>query len=188
MLNRLGFINLKLSGSDSCKEPLVNSAIPEKVRFYLKETGRRHPALKSQTLSSIIQYKFLQIITAPFIYLCFIPTVAMDLVVTLFQRVCFPLYGIPLVKRGDYVIIDRHKLKYLNLSKKINCAYCGYFTGVISYVQEVAGRTEQYWCPIKHVAKLKNSHSLYKNFFEYGNARAYQENFVKIRRFDEPQS
>jgi len=156
----------------------------DKIRYYLKETGRRHPALKNQSLPSILRYKSLQIITAPFIYLCFIPTIAMDLVVSLYQRVCFPLYGIPLVARGDYVIIDRHKLKYLNLAKKFNCVYCGYFTGVISYAQEVAGRTEQYWCPVKHAKKLKNEHSRYKNFATYGDAKEYQENFVKIRNFE----
>ena len=106
----------------------------------------------------------------------------MDLFITLYQKVCFPLYGIPQVTRSEYVIIDRHKLKYLNLSKKFNCVYCGYFTGVIAYAQEVAGRTEQYWCPVKHAAKLKNPHTQYKNFFDYGDAKGYQEGFVNIRR------
>lgn len=163
----------------------LDSGIWEKIRFYLKDTGRRHPALKNQSIPAILKYKTLQIITSPFIYLCFIPTITMDLVVTLYQRVCFPLYGIPLVKRKDYVVLDRHKLKYLNLAKKFNCVYCGYFTGVISYAQEIAGRTEQYWCPIKHAAKLKSSHKRYSSFMEYGDARAYQENFVKIRVFKE---
>ena len=30
------------------------------------------------------------------------------------------------------------------ISEKFNCVYCGYFTGVISYAQEIAGKTEQY--------------------------------------------
>lgn len=158
-----------------------------KIRHYLKETGRRHPVLKNQSIPSILRYKSLQIITSPFIYLCFIPTIAMDVIVTLYQRVCFPLYGIPIVKRKDYVIIDRHKLKYLNFSKKFNCVYCGYFSGVISYAQEIAGRTEQYWCRIKHAKKLKNSHNRYSNFMEYGDAKGYQDNFVKIREFNEPE-
>ena len=188
MLNRLldrNSINFRLP------HPIKLPVFPglwEKVAHYLKETGRRHPALKNQTIPSILKYKFLQIITAPFIYLCFGPTIALDLIVTLFQRVCFPLYGIPLVVRGDHVIIDRHKLSYLNLTKKINCVYCGYFTGVISYAQEIAGRTEQYWCPVKHAKKLKNSHSQYEKFFAHGDAKAYQENFIKIRTFDEPSS
>lgn len=157
-----------------------------KIEHYLKETGRRHPVLTNQSIPSILRYKSLQIITSPFIYLCFIPTILMDAIITLYQRVCFPLYGIPLVKRKDYVIVDRHKLKYLNLAKKFNCVYCGYFTGVISYAQEIAGRTEQYWCPIKHGAKMKHTHSRYSNFMEYGDAKEYRDNFVKIREFNEP--
>ncbi|MBC8285185.1 MAG: hypothetical protein H8E32_15335 [Nitrospinae bacterium] len=156
-----------------------------KITYYLKETGRRHPVLKNQSISSILRYKTLQIVSAPFIYLCLFPTLAMDAIVTLYQKVCFPLYGIPIVKRKEYVVIDRHKLKYLYLSKKFNCVYCGYFTGVISYAQEIAGRTEQYWCPIKHATKLKNSHNQYKNFTDFGDAKGYQKNFVNIRKFDE---
>ena len=95
------------------------------------------------------------------------------MVLTVYQKICFPLYGIHQVKRKDYVIIDRHKLRYLNFSKKFNCVYCGYFTGVISYAQEIAGKTEQYWCPIKHATKLKNSHNHYSNFMDYDDAKAY---------------
>ena len=83
------------------------------------------------------------------------------------------------------MIIDRYKLKYLNFSKKFNCVYCGYFTGVISYAQEIAGKTEQYWCPIKHARKLKTSHNHYSKFMDYGDATGYQEKFVKIRNFKE---
>lgn len=156
-----------------------------RIKHYLRETGKRHPALKNLSIPAILKYKSLQIATAPFIYLCFIPTLAMDAIVTLYQRVCFPLYGIPLVNRKDYVIIDRHRLNYLNFSKKFNCVYCGYFTGVISYAQEIAGRTEQYWCPIKHATKLKNSHNRYQSFMEYDDEKSYQENFIKIREFNE---
>lgn len=185
MLNR-DFSNFKLPAFDRSKKLLNFSGPLDKIKYYIKETGRRHPVLKDQSFPSILRYKFLQIISAPFIYLCFVPTILMDVVVSLYQRVCFPLYGIPLVTRGDHVVLDRHKLKYLNLSKKINCFYCGYFTGVISYAQEIAGRTEQYWCPVKHAKKLKNAHGSYKNFVDYGDAEAYQKNFVKIRNYDDP--
>jgi hypothetical protein len=180
MLNQ--FMNGEFFNFNSQQKQQGKQTLQGKIKHYLKETGRRHPALQDQSLSSIVQYKALQIVTAPFIYLCFIPTIAMDLVITLYQKVCFPLYGIPQVTRSEYVIIDRHKLKYLNLSKKINCVYCGYFTGVIAYAQEVAGRTEQYWCPVKHAAKLKNAHTRYKNFFDYGDAKGYREGFINIRR------
>ena len=183
------FINLKFSKTNTqhCVEKFYfGLGFLEKIKFYLKETGRRHPALKNQSIQEILKYKGLQIITAPFIYLCLLPTIFLDLVVTLYQKICFPLYGIPQIKRKDYVIIDRYKLKYLNFSKKFNCVYCGYFTGVISYAQEIVGKTEQYWCPIKHAIKLKNSHNHYAKFMDYDDTKGYQETFVKIRYFKEP--
>jgi hypothetical protein len=52
----------------------------------------------------------------------------------------------PKVRRSDYIILDRQKLRYLNSIERLNCAYCGYANGAIAYVQEIAGRTEQHWC------------------------------------------
>ena len=38
----------------------------------------------------------------------------------------------------------------------INCIYRSYANGLCSYVTEVAARTEQHWCPIKHARRLRN--------------------------------
>jgi hypothetical protein len=106
--------------------------------------------------------------------------------ISFYQAVCFPIYGIPKVRRRDYVVMDRHYLSYLNAIEKLNCAYCSYFNGVVAYVREVAARTEQYWCPIKHAKKLNAIHNLYKNFFDYGDATGYRENVETVRRsFDD---
>ena len=123
----------------------------------------------------------LNLITVPIIWLCLVPALFMDCVVSLFQLICFPIYSIPKVKRGDYIVIDRHYLSYLNWIEKINCCYCAYFNGVIGYVQEIAARTEQYWCPIKHARRTKATHSRYKNFFDYGDGRRYREKIKEVR-------
>jgi len=94
-------------------------------------------------------------LTIPFIWAMIIPIIIIDLMVTIFQIVCFPIYKIPKVKRKDYVVIDRHNLFYLARVEKINCLYCEYFNGVTSYVKEIAARTEQFWCPIKHSKTTK---------------------------------
>ncbi|MHB8809084.1 MAG: hypothetical protein ACYC9M_03595 [Desulfobulbaceae bacterium] len=60
--------------------------------------------------------------------------------------------------------------------------YCSYFNGLIAYVQEIAARTEQYWCPIKHARKTGIRHSRYQHFLEYGDAKAFKECIEKIRR------
>ncbi|MCA1746451.1 MAG: hypothetical protein LC655_02045, partial [Bacteroidales bacterium] len=71
--------------------------------------------------------------TLPFIYMTVFPLIFMDLWVELFHRVCFPFYRIAYVKRREYIKIDRHKLKYLNILQKINCVYCGYANGLVKY-------------------------------------------------------
>ncbi len=92
-----------------------------------------------------------------------------------FQAICFPVYGITKVRRSDYFVFDRQYLAYLNALEKFNCAYCSYGNGVVAYVREVASRTEQYWCPIKHARRLVGAHARYAAFADFGDA----ENFRK---------
>lgn len=94
------------------------------------------------------------VLTAPVIYGLIVPFALLDLCVTVYQSVCFRAYGIPRVRRADFIRIDRHHLQYLNALQKLNCVYCGYCNGLIAYIAEVAGRTEAYWCPIKHAQRL----------------------------------
>jgi len=121
------------------------------------------------------------VLTAPLIYSLILPLSLLDLFVTVFQQVCFRVYGIGLVRRADYIVIDRHMLGYLNAIEKINCVYCGYANGLIAYCREVAARTEQYWCPIKHARKASGLHDRADAFFHYGDAEAYHHELPKIR-------
>ena len=66
--------------------------------------------------------------------------------------------------------------------EKFNCLYCSYANGVAAYVREVAARTEQYWCPIKHARRLKDSHQSYPRFFEHGDGEAYRQGLERLRR------
>ena len=125
-------------------------------------------------------------VTTPLIVSCIIPAALLDFWATVYQFICFPAYGIPKVRRRDYVILDRGKLHYLNSIKRLNCAYCGYVNGLLAYVQEIAARTEQHWCPIKHAFRIKTMHSRYKHFLNYGDAKQYREQFETVRRdFDD---
>jgi len=44
------------------------------------------------------------VLTAPIIYAVIVPLVLLDLFVTVYQSVCFPVYGIPKVRRREYLI------------------------------------------------------------------------------------
>lgn len=120
--------------------------------------------------------------TAPLIYSGWVAFALLDLFVSAFQAVCFPVYGISKVKRGDYLVFDRGDLPYLNVLEKFNCFYCSYGNGVAAYAREVAARTEQYWCPIKHARRLKDAHRNYPRFFEHGDGEAYRKGLERLRQ------
>jgi hypothetical protein len=85
--------------------------------------------------------------TSPVIYLCAIPFLALDLAVTIYQAICFPVYGIAKVPRRDYLVFDRGRLAYLNAIEEIGCVYCSYANGLLAYIVEIAARTELHFCP-----------------------------------------
>jgi len=150
------------------------------VRF--KDDIARHHKSQAIGLFAYIRHaKLKHIVTAPVIWCCIFPALFMDLVITLYQAICFPVYGIPKVKRRDYIVVDRHYLRYLNIVQKINCMFCSYFNGLVAYTAEIGARTEQYWCPIKHASQVKVEHSRYKRFLEYGDADKLQHKIMQLR-------
>ena len=127
----------------------------------------------------------LVLLTAPIVYLCWLPFIVLDLFVTLCQAVCFPVWRIPKVKRSDYLFFDRADLPCLNAIERFNCFYCSYANGIAAYAREVAARTEQYWCPIKHARRIVAAHDRYPLFFEHGDAEAYRQGLERLRRQQE---
>lgn len=146
-----------------------------------EEVLRRHRELKTALLSYIWNANLLVIITAPVIYAMIVPLLLLDLFVSVYQMVCFPVYGIPKVRRADYFVFDRHHLAYLNALEKLNCAYCSYANCLIAYVREIAARTEQYWCPIKHARRVIGAHARYAAFDDYGDAEGYHKRLAELR-------
>jgi|GEM_PF-96779 hypothetical protein len=157
------------------------------IDFENKRVRFEHEVLEQQRRFKMGLRKYIKraklrnILSAPVIYSVFFPMLLMDLFVTLYQYICFPIYGIPRVRRRDYFVFDRAHLGYLNIIEKINCAYCSYGNGLMSYAKEVVGRTEQYWCPIKHARRVLHSHPYYDGFVDYGDAEAYRRELKTLR-------
>jgi len=128
------------------------------------------------------QAPLLYILTSPVIYGMVIPLFLLDISLTIYQHICFRVYRIPLVRRADYLVIDRHHLAYLNIIEKLNCVYCGYGNGLIEYGREITARTEQFWCPIKHAHRTLDPHYRTLMFADYGDAEGYAELRKKLRR------
>ena len=156
--------------------------IKGKKIYFEPETKKIHKEFATKIHNYILNAAFLNILTAPLIWFCIFPAFFMDGVVSVYQFICFKVYGIPRVKRNDFIVLDRLSLSYLNPIEKLNCVYCGYFNGLIAYVQEIAGRTEQYWCPIKHARKLGAMHKRYHKFFNYGDHQEYKNRLEQLRR------
>ena len=131
-------------------------------------------------------------LVSPIIYSLILPLTLLDLFLAFYQAICFRVYGIKRVPRGDFVVFDRHHLAYLNPLEKLNCVYCGYGNGVIGYAREIAARTEEYWCPIKHSRPIAKPHSRYVHFVDYGDAEGYRQRQDQLRQHatepDEPSS
>ena len=130
------------------------------------------------------------VLVAPVIYSMAVPLALLDVALTIYQHICFRAYGVPRVRRLDYMVNDRHRLGYLNTIEKINCTYCGYAGGVIAYAREILSRTEQYWCPIRHARRLPGAHERYPRFIPYGDAAGYQAGLQlkrkELREIDRP--
>ena len=134
-----------------------------------------HRRLKTSSWKHLRNTPLMVILSSPLIYVCLLPFLLLDASVAIYQLVCFPIYGIPKVRRKDYLVFDRGRLAYLNTIEKVACIYCSYANGLLSLITEIAARTEQHFCPIKHAHPLAKVHSRYSTFLPYGNARAYRE-------------
>ncbi len=170
----------------------------KKFRYHLEQgkvvfehaTVLRHRLARMKLSKFLIDSKLGAFVTAPVIYSLIIPIAMLDLFMTVYQHINFRVYRIPRVKRSDYVVMDRQYLAYLNIIQKVNCIYCEYANGVIAYAREIASRTEQFWCPIKHARKVMETHKRYGEFLEYGDGEnfgpKYRSQREKCRISDTP--
>ena len=181
LLNQIGALEDELRTALHERESQVRFTVRGKrVEF---EAGLRqvHRRLKRSFLRWLFTDRPLNFVTGPVIYAMVIPLVVLDLFVTLFQTTCFPIYGISSVRRGDYIIFDRHHLGYLNFIERFHCEYCAYANGLLAYVTEIAARTEQYFCPIKHARKVLGVHDRYARFLDYGDAADFHARLEAFR-------
>ena len=124
---------------------------------------------------------FKHALSAPFIWLPLLAVIILDILVEIYHHICFPIYGIPKVKRSAYIqIIDRNKMKYLSPLEKLGCMYCGYVNGGLLYFKEIAGLTEKYWCGIMHEGKpgfITQEDQVKQNFAAFNNEADFKHKY-----------
>lgn len=124
-------------------------------------------------------------ISQPIIWSALFVVIFADIGTEIYHRICFPLYGIPYVKRSQYIRIDRHKLKYLTFLEKLGCMYCGYTNGWLHFATAVAAETEKYWCHIRHQRKADDDFiepTHHAEFQDFGDADAYKQSQEKYEK------
>lgn len=183
----------QLLGRITSLEDELRAALHEREeRLYYKLEGRRiefedavreaHRRVRVNVVRWMVTVRPQNFLTAPIIYSLGVPLLFLDLCASLYQAICFPVYRIARVKRADFITVDRQLLEYLNAIERFHCTYCAYATGVLAYVAEIAGRTEQYFCPIKHAQKVVATHSRYARFLGYGEADDYHGKLEEFRK------
>jgi hypothetical protein len=184
-------INQILAQMAQLEEDLRSALHAQESRIFFQINGKRvefeqsvktaHRTLKKNVFRWLVTNRPQNLITGPIIYGMAVPMLLLDTLVTVYQWVCFPIYGITKVRRSDYIVFDRHHLGYLNFIEKFHCTYCEYGNGLMAYMVEILARTEEYFCPIKHAHKVLGTHARYKHFLDYGDATDYETNLEKYR-------
>jgi hypothetical protein len=182
LIERIRALEDELEGEFAAKRAELRFHFENRRVRFEQDVLRRHRQLKTGLVRYLIETPLSHILSAPVIYGMFIPLLALDVCASFYQMVCFPIYGIPKVRREEYFVYDREQLSYLNLIEKVNCGYCTYGNGLLAYVREIVARTEQYWCPIKHARRVGGVHGRYVNFVDYGDAEAYHAELEKLRK------
>ena len=162
-----------------------------KKRDYIYEVLSHKTELRKSKIS--VWAKFIRtnfwsslkyIFSMPFIYGMIIPGLIIHFCLEIYHQVCFRIYKIPLVSPKNYFIFDRKFLPYLNWLERFNCFYCSYYNGLSAYMQEIIGRTERYWCPIKHSRRMSNPHSHYHAFMDYSPSKNMRKDWEQLRKFE----
>jgi len=167
---------------NECSSPSHDRQPSRQRRSFSTETLKAHHLLKTSLWKYLRSARPLVVLSVPLIYGCVIPFLLLDLSVALYQAICFPIFGIPKVRRKDYLTFDRGLLAYLNAIEKVGCVYCSYANGLLAYVAEIAGRTEQHFCPIEHAYPVVRPHSRYGHFLPYGDAKAFRARSNTVSR------
>lgn len=182
LVKRLVRLEKEIEGKLEVQRETLQYRVEAGRAVFEDEVLRRHRLLKTGLVTFLRRSPLATLLVAPAVYGLIVPFLILDIGVTVFQAICYTVWRMERVKRSDYVVIDRHRLPYLNLIEKLNCLYCGYANGVIAYTREAASRTEQYWCPIKHALRVRTPHGRYRRFVDYGDTRDFRERLDALRR------
>lgn len=184
ILEKIEVLNVALKKEHARLAKKYGFYIEQKKVVFLKKIKAKNKRFRVPVWKYAFPKDVRHALSLPFIYMMIFPAVILDIFLTIYHAVAFPLYKIPKVRRSDYIIYDRKFLDYLNVIQKVHCLYCSYVNGLFAYAVEIAARTERYWCPIKAASKMNTPHTWYKDFADYGNPQEWNEKFNDHKAFE----
>lgn len=182
IIEEIDRMKLKLAEEIDKQESHISYEIKNGYVTFEKEVLAKQKENMKNLLSWFREVPLLHLLTAPLIYAMVIPAIIFDVLLFVYQQMAFRVFKFEFIKRSDYMHFDHHYLGYLNAIEKLNCLYCSYFNGLMLYASAIAGRTELYFCPIKHAKKVVAQHMYYDEFLSYGDEEDYQEKLKELRK------
>ena len=165
----------------SKEKKFLYSILKGKVHFDPK-TKKEHSAKRLGSWHFLLDTPLMHLLAAPVVYSFALPALILDGAAFFYQAIVFPVFNIQKVARSEYISFDRGKLLYLNRIERFNCNYCAYVNGLIAYVREMASRSEQYFCPIRHAIRTLGLNQRHNYFLPYGDAANYRADLAKLQR------
>ena len=182
LLDEIETMKLKLLEELAEHEKHISYEIQNGYVRFEKEVIKRQKENMKNLLAWFRDIPLLHLFASPVIYIMIIPAICLDVILFFYQQIIFRIFKFKFIQRSDYIRFDRQYLGYLNLIEKLNCMYCAYFNGLMQYASAIAGRTELYFCPIKHAKKIAYEHKYYKDFLHYGDEEEYQKKLEELRK------
>lgn len=181
IIDEIEEMKLKLAEEIDKQESHISYEIKNGYVTFEKEVLAKQKENMKNLFTWLGEVPLLHFLIAPLIYAMIIPAVLLDIILFVYQQVVFRVFKFKLIKRRDYMHFDHQYLGYLNAIEKLNCFYCSYFNGLMLYASAISGRTELYFCPIKHAKKVVAKHKYYDKFLAYGDEEDYQKKLKELR-------
>lgn len=181
LLDEIEEMKLKLAEEIDKQESHISYQIKNGYVTFEKEVMAKQKENMQHLISWFREVPLIHLLSSPIIYAMIIPAVLLDIILFIYQQTIFRIYKFKMIKRSDYMLFDHQYLGYLNPIEKLNCLYCSYFNGLMLYASAIAGRTELYFCPIKHAKKVVAQHEFYDAFLSYGDEEEFQKKLQELR-------
>jgi len=175
-------MKVKLGEEIAEQESHISYEIQNGYVKFEKDVLQKQKENMKNLLAYFSEEPLLHFLTAPIMYGMVIPAILLDVIIFIYQQVVFRIFKVKFLKRSDYIVFDRHYLGYLNPIEKFNCLYCSYINGLLQYASAMAGRTEFYFCPIKHAKKIAYQHDYYHEYLMYGDEDGYHDKLQELRK------